>query len=236
MFGRYGASVEFVSDWQIGGALLRLAAQAQQRLTLVSPYNKHWGHLKREVSAARARGVAVTMYYRADEPSPAADYEGVTAIPVRMLHAKIYASESVTLVTTMNLVEASATHAREVGFPLRDAGLRKEVDAYIKALADGVEVETPPDIRATEWNGAPPRPAQVETASDIIKIIGDPGTCIECGAEVSFNPLRPLCTQCYSRYGRNGAHRYCHRCREPYASQINQPICPTCVPAHSATD
>ena len=115
MFGRSGAAVEFLADWQIGDALLRVIAQARQQLTLVSPYNKHWGHLKREVAAAQQRGVAVTIYYRADEPGPLAEYAGVTVIPVRMLHAKIYANESVTLVTTMNLLETSAMYSPRSG-------------------------------------------------------------------------------------------------------------------------
>ena len=33
MFRRSGASIEFVADWQIGDALLRLVTQAQQRLS-----------------------------------------------------------------------------------------------------------------------------------------------------------------------------------------------------------
>lgn len=94
MFGRSENAVEFLADWQISDAVLRVITQARQRLTLVSPYNKHWGHLKREVAAAHNRGVAVTICYRADEPSPLVDYDDITGVPVRMLHAKIYASEA----------------------------------------------------------------------------------------------------------------------------------------------
>ena len=74
MFGRSGTAIEFLTDWQIGDGLLRIVREARQQLTLVSPYNRHWGHLKREVEAARRRGVAVTAYYRAEDPAHAPEY------------------------------------------------------------------------------------------------------------------------------------------------------------------
>ena len=56
MFGRSGAAVEFLADWQIGDALLRVIAQARQQLTLVSPYNKHWGASETRSSRRPAAG------------------------------------------------------------------------------------------------------------------------------------------------------------------------------------
>ena len=211
MFGRSGAPVEFLSDWQIGDALLRVIAEAKQRLALVSPYNKHWGHLKREVAAARQRGVAVTIYYRADEPGPPDDYDGVTATPVRMLHAKIYANESVTLLTTMNLLETSAMYSREVGLLIKDAGLRREIDDYIKSLG-----EAPAD---TPSSRPLPGIAEFNKAS---------GLCIECGTPKDFDPDKPLCLPCYNRHGRNGTHQLCHRCGQAHPSQLNEPLCQPC--------
>lgn len=136
MFGRSGTAIEFLTDWQIGDGLLRIVREARQQLTLVSPYNRHWGHLKREVEAAQRRGVAVAAYYRAEDPAHAPEYEGASITPVRMLHAKIYANEKVALVATMNLVETSAAYSREVGLLVRDPKLRREIDEYVQSLAD----------------------------------------------------------------------------------------------------
>ena len=245
MLRRSGGGVEFLADWQVGDALLRIVAQARQRLTLVSPYNRHWGHLKREVTAARQRGVAVTIYYRADEPGPlgqpdraAADEaaaDSVTVVPVRMLHAKIYANESVALVTTMNLLETSAMYSREVGLLIADAKLRRQVDDYIKSLHADAAVEAPkPDVpipgapipegRTAYRNGAGRVPVAgiAETASK------SSGFCIECGDAKGFEPERPLCIPCYARFGRKGAHRLCHRCGEPHPAQLNEPLCQPC--------
>ncbi len=240
MFGRSGAAVEFLADWQIGDALLRVIAQARQQLTLVSPYNKHWGHLKREVAAAQQRGVAVTIYYRADEPGPPAEYAGVTVIPVRMLHAKIYANESVTLVTTMNLLETSAMYSREVGLLLTDAKLRREVGDYVKALADGADAPEPapaPAAHPAQRNGVPrtpATPATSRTATAIAEHIKASGFCIACGNPKDFDLNRPLCVPCYTKLGRNGTHQACHRCGEEHPTQVNEPLCPTCHDARQS--
>lgn len=255
MFRRSGAGVEFLADWQVGDALLRIVAQARERLTLVSPYNRHWGHLKREVAAARQRGVAVTIYYRADEPGPLAQLDRVTvdratadgvavngvagdsvmAVPVRMLHAKIYANESVALITTMNLVETSAMYSREVGLLIGDAKLRRQVDDYIKSLHDDAVAEVPqpdapmPEGRTAYRNGA----GRAPTAAISEAPAKPPGFCIECGDAKGFEPERPLCAPCYGRFGRNGAHRVCHRCGEPHPAQLNEPLCQACREARA---
>ena len=240
MFRRSRESIEFLADWQIQEALMRVITQAKRRLVLVSPYNQHWGHLKREIAAAQERGVMVTFYYRTDESSPMAEYDGVTSVGVRMLHAKIYVNESVALITTMNLVETSASHSREVGLLIKDSQLRREVDEYIRSLADADSI---PDRAG--WPGAstaannhvnrnahrqrrPQSPATVRTANDIVRHIANSGYCIECGNPINFTIERPLCSQCYSRYGRNGTHKICHQCGEPHQSKLSEPLCPVC--------
>ena len=229
MFGRSGAAVEFLADWQIGDGLLRIVREARQRLTLVSPYNRHWGHLKREVAAAQRRGVAVAAYYRAEDPAQAPEYEGASVFPVRMLHAKIYANEKVALVTTMNLLETSAAYSREVGFLVRDPKLRRQIDEYVQSLADAAA-----DPAAALSGSVPPRAASrpamatVQTPTDIAQIIAVSGFCIECGTAKEFNARLPLCSGCYSRYGRNSRHKICHRCGEEYPARVSDPLCRNC--------
>ncbi len=229
MLGRRGNDVEFLIDWQIGDALLRLITQSKEKLMLVSPYNRHWGHLKREVVAAVRRGVAVTIYYRSDEADPSNDYDDIVAIPVRMLHAKIYANESTVLVTTMNLVETSSTHSREVGFLIRDPKLIAQISSYVAALGDGSETEVPSTSSARIRDRSATVQYRVETADDIAKVIDGFGFCIECAVRITLDLSKPLCPSCYSRFGRNGEHSHCHRCGQPHSTKLNQPLCPTCA-------
>lgn len=228
MFGRSKTSIDFLADWQINGALMQIISEARQRLTLVSPYNRHWGHLRREVVAAEQRDVDVTVFYRADEPIPIAEHDSITAVPIRMLHAKIYANETAALVTSMNLLESSAMYSRDVGLMVRDPKLRGEIDGFIKSLWDSVETDTPSWATAN-GNGNAARLHRVSNANDIAQVIDIGGFCIECGSPVSFDPGKPLCPQCYSRYGRNGAHRLCHKCGELHRTLLNEPLCRDCA-------
>jgi hypothetical protein len=228
MFGRSKASIDFLADWQISAALMRIISEAKQRLTLVSPYNRHWGHLRREVAAAQQRGIDVTVFYRSDEASPVADNDSITAIPIRMLHAKIYANETAALITSMNLVETSAMYSRDVGLLVQDAKLRREIDGFIRSLWDSVDTEAPGGTAAS-GNGSTARLHRVSTATDIARVIDIGGFCIECGNALTFDPEKPLCPQCYSRHGRHGVHRICHKCGESHRALLNEPLCRVCA-------
>ena len=234
MFGRSHAAVEFLTDWQIADGLLRIVREARQQLTLVSPYNRHWGHLKREVEAAQRRGVKIAAYYRAEDPAHAPEYDGAAVFPVRMLHAKIYANESVALVTTMNLLETSAAYSREVGFLVRDPKLRQEIDDYVQSLADAVVVDpTPAPAHPVPQQRTASRPAMatVQTPTEIAQVIAVSGFCIECGAAKDFDTDKPLCITCFSRYGRNSTHKVCHRCGNEHPARVSDPLCQNCLAA-----
>ncbi len=237
MFGRSRKSIEFLMDWQIADSLMRIIAEARRQITLVSPYNKHWGHLKRELEAAQNRGVNIIMYYRSDEANPVADYNGIDGIPVRMLHSKIYSNEKTTLLTTMNLLETSAAYSREVGLLIRDADLRREIDSYIKTLAGGISASNGvagPGAGSERRNTAtrqPTRPRTSPEATWIANYINSNGFCIECGAPKALDAERPLCPACFSKFGRAGTHQYCHKCGNLETTQVAQPFCATCSDA-----
>ncbi len=237
MFGCSGTAIEFLTDWQIGDGLLRIVREARQQLTLVSPYNRHWGHLKREVEAAQRRGVAVAAYYRAEDPAHAPEYEGASITPVCMLHAKIYANEKVALVTTMNLVETSAAYSREVGLLVRDPKLRREIDEYVQSLADaaGTGRAAAPSSLVQQRAASRPAIATVQTPTDIAQLIAVSGFCIECGTTKEFDERRLLCGSCYGRYGRSVTHKICHRCGEEYPARVSDPLCQKCsIPDNAA--
>ena len=234
MFGRSNAPVEFLTDWQIADGLLRIVREARQQLTLVSPYNRHWGHLKREVEAAQRRGVKIVAYYRAEDPAHAPEYEGAAVFPVRMLHAKIYANESVALVTTMNLLETSAAYSREVGFLVRDPKLRQEIDDYVQSLADAADAipaAAPAHPVQQQRTASRTAMATVQTPTEIAQVIAVSGFCIECGAAKDFDADKPLCITCFSRYGRNSTHKVCHRCGNEHPARVSDPLCQQCLAA-----
>ena len=237
MFGRSRKSIEFLMDWQIADSLLRIIAEARRQITLVSPYNKHWGHLKRELEAAQNRGVNIIMYYRSDEANPVADYNGIDGIPVRMLHSKIYSNEKTTLLTTMNLLETSAAYSREVGLLIRDADLRREIDSYIKTLVDSqsrvqrtnrtATTATPGNNRETSARQQVNAP-QANDANEIAAFLDNLGFCIECRDRKPMDRTKPLCLDCFKSFRTHGTHKHCHQCGDSAPTQIHQPFCTTC--------
>lgn len=235
MFGGSGKGVQLLTDWQIGDALLRIVSEARLRLVLVSPYNKHWGHLRREIAMAGERGVQVSMYYRADEANPLTDYgegEGISGVAVRMLHAKIYANENAALVTTMNLLDSSAMYSREIGLLIREVKLRREVDRYIQALA-GAEVV--PGTGATEGNrSGGVRPAASAGTAPLAGTGAAPGTGAAGGSR--NGGVRP---------GASGTSRtataiaeyinasgFCIKCGEAKGFEPERPLCAPCYSRH----
>ena len=229
MFRRSKSSIDFLADWEISSALLKIIGDARQRLTLVSPFNKHWGHLRRAIASAEQRGVDVTVYYRADEANPMAEHPSITAVPVRMLHAKIYANETTALISSMNLVETSALYSRDVGILVTDPALRRQIDGFVRSLWDSVDTESPPGSSANNGHGNATRMHRVSTAADIAAVLDIEGHCIECGANISFDPDKPLCFQCYSRHGRTGVHNVCHKCNDSHRTLLNEPFCRVCA-------
>ena len=212
---------------------MQIISEAKQRLTLVSPYNRYWGHLRREIMGAQQRGVEVTVYYRADEQSPLASpliwHDSIKVVPVRMLHAKIYANESVALISSMNLLESSAMYSRDVGLLIRDAKLRREIDGYVQSLTESADADLPLNMGAAAGNGATVRKVEAATATDIARVIEVSGFCIECRTLISFDLNKPLCLPCYTEFGRTGTHKHCHKCSESHRTLLNEPLCRVCA-------
>lgn len=196
-------ATDFLADWQLGAALLSLISEARTRLLLVSPFHKHWGHLRQEIAAADRRGVKIRIYYRATEPDPAPAYgDRVISVPVKLLHSKIYVSESRALITSLNLFDPSASHNRECGILTKDFHLRRAVNAYIAGLGPpGQPLESCP----------PP-----------------PGFCIACRCRLRYDPTHPLCPECFARHGRSSRHRCCHGCGQAHPSTLGEPECARC--------
>ena len=227
MSGIHGNAVAFLADEAISNALIDLISEASQRLILVSPYHRHWSRLEHEIVAAQERGVEVTIYYRADVDIPEGTYGAITAIPVPRLVARIYASESQALVGSMHLDGGSAMYSHNAGLLVRAPELLNEIEEYINLLSNSAVSGPSFETRATDV----PYEAsfhQVETPTDIARVISSSGFCIECGRTKEFNHGKPLCVPCYFQYRTRGTHKFCHACGRLETTQLHQPLCRVC--------
>ena len=222
-----GNAVKFLADWQVSETLMRIISDATKSITLVSPFNRHWGHLAREIFDAHDRGVDITIYHHANEANPLAECVGITAVPVQRLSAKIYANEMMSLVCTMNLDYGTAVNAHHAGILVLDPDIRSEIDAYILGLPKFAISEPSVNSRTTYTPFDTPV-QQVETPTDIAKIVSVDGFCIECGKPIALDTAKPLCPTCYARHRRIGKHKCCHACGIAATTRVTQPLCMVC--------
>lgn len=216
--------VSVLSGHSVKQEVFNLLESARSRLLLVSAYLEVWPDLRMVLQRAVDRGVPIRVLVR--EPDRAKEKEklaeevaaleelGVRVHRVERLHAKMYVSEQVAIVTSFNLVDASQG-SLEVGVLLREPRLVRECEAMASEILDAGAAES----RGKE-RGADPmsRPE---------------GYCIGCGAEIPYDPERPLCSGCYSRSnaGRKCSilpNRMCHRCGDAFSAVLNRPLCRGC--------
>ena len=60
------------------------------------------------------------------------------------------------------------------------------------------------------------------------------GTCIRCGAKISYDLKKPLCDDCYQVWMQFGnmdyTERYCCKCgKECYSTSYGSPLCKNCI-------
>lgn len=101
--------MQLVSPSEIGGKIMTLIEQADERLLIVSPFNdiRGWRRMRKAIEDAMRRRVAVIVVHRADK-----EPHGLSDLPLDFralvgLHAKLYLSEKQGIITSMNLVLGS---------------------------------------------------------------------------------------------------------------------------------
>ena len=128
-------SVKLVTDREICDAVLKVIEDAREEIILMSPYNHNLPELITALEkASRRRNVKVFRYYREGETNPKDHFPNVDSFAVDLLHAKIYANESLAFVTSFNLNYGSWELNREFGLLIQDADLVREIKNYVKGL------------------------------------------------------------------------------------------------------
>ena len=132
-------SVEVLTDDQITPRVLDILRNAKKHVTLVSPYNKFWTHLRNEIRAIVGNDVRVDFIYRNGKRNEDIDWletlgPRVKVHAVENLHAKIYLNESSVLITSMNLLESSSKNSMEICISINDEQAQDEVRKYVETL------------------------------------------------------------------------------------------------------
>ena len=249
-------SVEVLTDDQITSRVLDILRNAKKHVTLVSPYNKFWTHLRNELQRTVARDVRVDFIYRNGERSEDTDWLedlGVRVHAVENLHAKIYLNESSVLVTSMNLLESSSKNSMEICISINDQEAQKEVRGYVSSLKriaqtaeKGKKVSPrPANSRAktrknqtvsespSKYKAGASKPSFGGLLKDLVAAVtNEGGRCIRCAISIPLNGDRPLCEDCFKSWKRyenwDYQEDYCHRCGTEWDTSYEKPLCRPC--------
>lgn len=211
--------------------LRAIVKEAEKYVTLVTPYISLWRHLQTAINDAVKRGVRVVFITRrkndvGDIFNEALDVSWLLSHKVEIyridgLHAKIYLNEKRVLISSMNVTKSSPLNSYEFAMIVENARDAEQFRRYVSDLIEEADLMTPKGL------GAPaPR-----TQTDQTRSMGM-GGCIRCGRQISFNPSKPLCPECYKAWAvyQNEKYEepYCHACGAKRTVTFAKPVCRAC--------
>jgi len=223
--------------------IITLINEATKVLVLVSPYLKPWQRLTAAIERARVRGVAIHLILRGGEDRAQQEAAAAPLRPflqsllfIEYLHAKVYLSERAAVLTSMNLIETSATNSVEFAAYLtcvQDADSYQQTIKMCESLiAMGMQdQQRGPALRSTGF--ARPSREPVPQARSVSR--RSAGHCIRCGDDIPQNPERPLCADCYKVWAKYAdpdyGEQHCHGCGRKSATSLRKPLCRHCYEA-----
>jgi phosphatidylserine/phosphatidylglycerophosphate/cardiolipin synthase-like enzyme len=235
--GLFGSTPQLLTDGAIYAKVRQLIVEAQDRLTIISPYIDPTGDFVRQLEeAAHSRGVDVRVVFRKDK---LAEYRrtdwfrrleaaGVSLAVIERLHSKVYRNESAAIVTSMNFFSSSGENSFEVGvFFEDDHKLADQIEDYLESLERHMEwFNTGDSKRKQAGRGAR------KGGSARAKAPAAEGHCIRCDGSIAFNPRRPYCADDYEKWARykneDFEDKHCHRCGRTHPATMRKPLCRDC--------
>lgn len=214
--------------------LIRDAAPAET-VYLVTPYVKLDTRIKEAIEEAIQNKVEVIVLMRANADHSIDDVhwllkQRVIVKQLENLHAKVYVSQKLAVIASMNLHTYSGSESKECGIKLSDpttiSQLRDHIDKKWKTPADDVDFLSAgkSQIKSTTVVSAPAAKSKTTEKAK--------GFCIRCAKPKTFNPTYPLCDDCYKEWAKykNDAYKEknCHRCGKPSDTSVAKPLCLTC--------
>ena len=238
--------IGFIRDWDIPSEILNLLEESEEYVVIVSPYISLWDNLTFSLKKSIKRKVVIKWYYREGEVKSNVINElekiGVKMKGIGNLHSKLYLSEKLGIVSSMNLYEYSSKSNREIGLVTDKGDLLGDFKYYIeeqltdesilpkkksilnKVLSrftnDEIEEEKVEVVETKKSN----KPTFKRTQSN-----GD-GHCIRCSTSITYNVKIPYCKKCYSSWNKNKDYKekHCHQCSKSHKTSFEKPICYSC--------
>lgn len=253
--------VNLLFDRDLRHSIEQTIRESEKLILIVSPYIDFDEDIKKAFERLKPEVIKVIVYRHSDKSSQKSGISDdsrtfLNALPniefvtVKNLHAKYYANESISVISSMNLTKSS-NHNHEIGVELFS---EDEDELYFECLEyifKNVLLSQDSNIDFERIrNIIPKRPFILRYNAKVITINGQEvpqktfksfhvrcnvkhGYCIRCASsEISFYPNQPFCAKCFSEWNKfknsDYEEKFCHRCAIDVRSTINEPLCGNC--------
>lgn len=224
----------FLTATETSAAIERVIREAEKELVLISAYVYPRVIYLDRLRDAAARGVKITLVFgkkKMDERVKA-QFEKVDNLRIHFLnelHAKCYCNEKHAVVTSLNLLNSSEAHNREMGVRLESTA---DAEAYADCMAEVRSI-----LQASELVYASPN-MTMQPLGSTVEPFPELGYCICCGSEQRCNPDAPLCIEDFKVWVRHEdpdfPEQCCHTCGERAKVSMARPLCNSCKQRYQA--
>jgi phosphatidylserine/phosphatidylglycerophosphate/cardiolipin synthase-like enzyme len=265
-----------ISNHHINPEIIDLIKNSEKYVVLISPYLYLWKHLKDEIIKCTERKVKVVLIikdfdkdYSKNKSSVQLNkrmdlledtleefvFCGVEVYTNESLHTKLYMSEKLSLISSMNLYDWSMKTNQELGVVFDDDDTRKQLNKYVKELKsnsiiyenedvwDDIRESCVPDrfgncIRCGKSDIKEPFPSDsddfifdLEWEYDVKTNSVNPEKDFEREEHKSNHYLCEDCLPIWKKYGSNVEYpeKYCFVCGEEHKTSVKRPFCKDCT-------
>lgn len=216
---------KFLTTLETSARIERIIRQANEELTLITPYLK-LTHIFYDRLIEADNRVKIKLIYGKEELN-SDDLERIKGLKnlelyfCENLHAKCYFNENLMVISSMNLHEFSQTNNREMGVQIK---LDEDPELFNDAKNEAISI-----IKASVKETSESKISNLEVQK---KNYPEKGFCIRCKSEIEFNPQRPLCRPDYDVWIKFAEpyyqENYCHRCGKDIETSYAHPLCREC--------
>jgi hypothetical protein len=205
-------------------------AVAGDKVYLISPYWKLNVNVRESIIEALKKGVQIRCLIREgevlkDEDQIFVDEYRLDLKTLDHLHAKVYWSPTIAMVTSMNLHNYSDKETREIAVVFGERALLDETE---KVSDEWWDRSSRYQMRR-QTQGAITSPT---TTSERRMNVDKRGFCISCGKPKAYSPKYPLCEECWQIYAKHKDKKHtekvCHGCGQQIQSSQARPLCGKC--------
>jgi len=258
---------KFLHGYNLNLAIQDLMNDAKEFLLIVSPYiklhSRYKDCLKSKIDNHNLKLVILIGKNENDylKSMPKEEFEFFQQFPnieiryKHRLHAKYYANENYSILTSMNLYEFSQDNNLEAGIHL-EAGLienfalKRTLDEqafnYFRKVSENSDIlfSRVPQYEKKimglkkKYTGSVVKDNNIEHIIPMKKQkvssekLENDGFCIRCGTSITLKPTSPYCKKCYDiwqKYKNNKyKEKYCHICGAETNTTMGKPTCYSC--------